>query len=513
MNAWRIDLLTSPAYPKSQDELFSSEVHCQAGDQSGEGACKEGKGGCKSTGFAVRVRKRTHTLAFVLGADPHLVTSLRFTQKPAKKPPYNGIVMPVSRDGLLDYVRAFQRIECLCFHIAHWNAHNCAVLRQVLLDQAAMASVGKKSLVFAARSREHSLDAFFCDVIASGAVDALWLSAPNVDACAAASAFCSPRCRVQQLVVQNEAQIDASDFLTWIVSLSHCLTSFAFFSSKFDESQSVRMFETLVEHRIWVHEFVFDCTLFGADAFAAMAYYIEQNRNLLSINLKGEMQVHPQVLFRAIMKNDSVQSLKLPRLRSYDEQVYSELKTLLLQTKTLLVVEMKRGQWSNAQPLTAPMVADVREILTKNKTLRSFYTGIRLFSRDLHPITMTKSDALFLRSVVSSMESNFSLTDCDLRGFSMFRKRNLALRWRKPMHDSIVSFCINLWSFLPQYVLLDVFDQIPYMKYVNHRKKIELMFRVVETCVRKTHERETREGKERREGGKRVKQTMFIKWK
>lgn len=73
--------------------------------------------------------------------------------------------------------------------------------------------------------------------------------------------------------------------------------------------------------------------------------------------------------------------------------------------------------------------------------------------------------------------------------FEACMERNRQFRWCN-VHRLIVDFVLALSPFdLPPYVLLEIFDKLPFMSSVNHKKKIDLMIAVTKSCrkIKQTH--------------------------
>jgi hypothetical protein len=100
-----------------------------------------------------------------------------------------------------------------------------------------------------------------------------------------------------------------------------------------------------------------------------------------------------------------------------------------------------------------------------------------------------QTDSQSKNLLLEVFEENFTLrnikVDCieqRLTSAIATRNRYRLVNWRL-VHDKLLSIAI-IFHHLPPYVLLEIFDKLPHMSHVDHRKKIALIIAVKQSIDR-----------------------------
>jgi hypothetical protein len=108
-------------------------------------------------------------------------------------------------------------------------------------------------------------------------------------------------------------------------------------------------------------------------------------------------------------------------------------------------------------------------------------------NRDSTASQQNQTDSQSKTLLLEVFEENFTLrnieVDCiEQRLTSAIATRNRLINWRL-VHDKLLSIAI-IFHHLPPYVLLEIFDKLPHMIHVDHRKKIALIIAVKQSIDR-----------------------------
>ena len=189
--------------------------------------------------------------------------------------------------------------------------------------------------------------------------------------------------------------------------------------------------------------------------------YISTNTTLKSLGISLSAIVENEIVFDALSKNTVLHTLKLRNRYSVRASNESRIANLLRNTKTLRALHLPNEYTSS--------------ILTDSIVKNSSLTFLALSFSSVANFTKFIDDILPNLNILNMDHTVRRLVtqDIPVEKVNYMLARNDTILW-KNVHSMLFSFTL-IFHFLPPYVLLEIFDWLPYMHLVRHGLKIQLI--------------------------------------
>lgn len=380
----------------------------------------------------------------------------------------------------------------------------CTTLR--LAESALVRSLSDNKSSIESNDANEMLAAFFTGYVQTGHVAKLEFYGSILDS-ALFFSLASTQCALERLTIDcdNEYLVDSG----LLVALAHAFATTGGSLKHLSlcelgpSPESVfAFFESLRLNRNNLFTLTFKCCWPYQDFVNGAARFVASEHcrlQVLGVDLDEDriLLQKPDIsaLCRALAGNKTVTNLSLRASRCKKAGAVA-LCDMLLENKSLRVVDFSDNPCYYKKAQLTAMQIPFCAMIAANTTLRELHLCETLSTKHLDMFATTMLQSNFTLTRVSRARCPFCTADdqCCPNSYDGCRgdekdkvfqhdlrlreclQRNRIVVWQESLHGKVVDFCLTFGPLqLPPYVLLEIFDWLPYMEHVRHWNKIQLI--------------------------------------